>query len=98
MNFPFLIQIFSQKTVQTNGSGASQEEINEKEPNPNEDVLIKYVRVVANLAISEDVGEKLAKREDVLDILLKILGKIIFKFMKIFKVIGPIKSILIQII
>jgi hypothetical protein len=45
------------------------------EPNPNEDVMIKLIRVVANLAINEDAGYTLSNRQDLLDILLKILGK-----------------------
>jgi hypothetical protein len=45
------------------------------EPNPNEDVMIKLIRVVANLAINENAGYTLSNRQDLLDILLKILGK-----------------------
>lgn len=50
------------------------EDINENEPNPNEDVLIKFIRVIANLAINEEAGDRLASRQDLLDVLLKILG------------------------
>jgi len=35
--------------------------------------MIKLIRVLANLAISEDVGYKLANKHDLIDMLLKIL-------------------------
>ncbi|CAF1030134.1 unnamed protein product, partial [Brachionus calyciflorus] len=60
-----------QQSVQN--SNNNSEELNENEPNSNEDVLIKYVRVIANLAITEEVGGVLASRPDVLEILLNIL-------------------------
>ena len=53
---------------------ASQEE-EETEPTDNEDVMIKLIRVIANLAISEQVGLQLSERLDLIDIILKILGK-----------------------
>jgi uncharacterized protein YbgA (DUF1722 family) len=36
--------------------------------------MIKIIRVIANLSINEQIGNELAKREDCLNILLKILG------------------------
>ena len=48
--------------------------INENEPNSNEDVMIKLIRVVANLAINDNAGYLLSNRPDLLEILLKILG------------------------
>lgn len=48
-------------------------EINEREPTENEDVMIKIIRVIANLSINEQIGNELSKREDCLNILLKIL-------------------------
>ncbi len=53
----------------------SVEDLNENEPNPNEDVMIKLIRVIANLAINEDAGLVIANRNDLFEILLKILGK-----------------------
>jgi hypothetical protein len=49
-------------------------DIDENEPNPNEDVMIKIVRVIANLAINEKAGYLLANKQDLFDVLLKILG------------------------
>ena len=49
-------------------------DIDENEPNSNEDVMIKIVRVIANLAINEKAGCLLANKQDLFDILLKILG------------------------
>ncbi len=50
------------------------DESSENEPNPNEDVLIKFIRVLANLAINEKAGSDIANRSDLLEILLRILG------------------------
>jgi armadillo repeat-containing protein 2 len=52
------------------------EEINEIEPSPIEDILIKLVRVIANLAINEKAGTMIAQRNDLMQVLLNILGKI----------------------
>lgn len=52
----------------------SEVESNEREPTENEDVMIKLIRVIANLSINEQIGFELAKREDGLNIMLKILG------------------------
>ncbi len=49
-------------------------ELHEREPTENEDVMIKLIRVIANLSINEQIGYEISKREDCLDILLKILG------------------------
>jgi hypothetical protein len=49
-------------------------DIDENEPNPNEDVMIKIIRVIANLAINEKAGHLLANKQDLFDVLLKILG------------------------
>lgn len=46
---------------------------NESEPNLNEDVLIKFMRVIANIAINEQAGLIIANRSDLFVILLKIL-------------------------
>lgn len=51
------------------------ENLNENEPSLYEDVLIKFVRVIANVAINEEAGTTLANRPDLFEILLKILGK-----------------------
>ena len=65
----------------------SVEDLNENEPNPNEDVMIKLIRVIANLAINEDAGLVIANRNDLFEILLKILGKLfIFIFLFHFKI------------
>lgn len=50
-----------------------EENLNESEPSLNEDVLIKFVRVIANVAINENAGAILANRPDLFEILLKIL-------------------------
>lgn len=50
--------------------------MNENEPSPNEDVMIKLIRVVANLAINEEAGFEIANRTDLFDLLLRILGNI----------------------
>ena len=39
-------------------SNTELENINENEPTPNEDVMIKVIRFIANLAINEDAGKK----------------------------------------
>jgi len=65
----------------------SVEDLNENEPNPNEDVMIKLIRVIANLAINEDAGLVIANRNDLFEILLKILGELfIFIFLFHFKI------------
>ncbi len=46
---------------------------NEADFNETEDVLIKLIRVIANLAINEKIGADISSREDCLDILFKIL-------------------------
>lgn len=38
--------------------------------------MIKFIRVIANLAINENAGEQLANRQDLLDTILKILGNL----------------------
>ena len=49
--------------------------------------MIKLIRVIANLAINEDAGLVIANRNDLFDILLKILGKLfIFLFLFSFKI------------
>ena len=48
------------------------------EPNECEDVLIKLIRVLANLALNETIGTSLASRQDLLDQLLVILDSTIF--------------------
>lgn len=57
-----------------NETGQNTNNNNNGEPNPNEDVMIKLIRVVANLAINENAGYTLSNRQDLLDILLRILG------------------------
>ncbi len=47
--------------------------VEENEPNTYEDVLIKFMRVIANVAINENAGATIANRPDLLEILLKIL-------------------------
>ncbi len=63
-----------QSTDSFNKNLQAEAEINEREPTENEDVMIKIIRVIANLSINEQIGNELAKREDCLNILLKILG------------------------
>ena len=61
--------------------------MSELEPNPNEDVLIKLIRVLANLAINEIAGAEIANRADLFEILIKILGifkDYLIKFLKSF--------------
>lgn len=45
----------------------------ESEPTSCEDVLIKFMRVIANIAINESAGALIANRADLLEILLRIL-------------------------
>jgi hypothetical protein len=59
-------------------SNTELENINENEPTPNEDVMIKVIRFLANLAINEDAGVELANTKDLIDVLISILG--IFTF------------------
>lgn len=55
-------------------SETTEAELNEREPSENEDVMIKVIRVIANLSINEKIGLDISLRGDCLDILLKILG------------------------
>lgn len=43
------------------------------EVNESEDVVIKLIRVVANLALNEQVGSMLANRSDIVELLIEIL-------------------------
>lgn len=66
----------NKKNSQTLSNTANHlNEMSEYQPSPNEDVMIKLVRVLANLAINEQAGTLLATRADLFEILLKILGK-----------------------
>ncbi len=65
----------SSKQANNANKSSSLNDIDEHEPNPNEDVMIKLIRVIANLAINEQAGVLLANKQDLFDVLLKILGK-----------------------
>jgi hypothetical protein len=70
------------KNNTSNSSNLNEIDENE-EPNPNEDVMIKLIRVVANLAINEHAGGLLATKPELFDVLLKILGKLKLQYVKI---------------
>ena len=40
-----------------------------------EDILIKIVRVIANLSLTEDVGEVIAESDKCIDLLMQTLGE-----------------------
>ena len=42
-----------------------------------EDVLVKVIRIIANISIAEDIGMDIASREDCLELLLNILGQLL---------------------
>ncbi len=65
-------------------SNTELENINENEPTPNEDVLIKVIRFIANLAINEDAGVELANTKDLIDVLLSILGNFLLNISSFF--------------
>lgn len=48
---------------------------NVKHPSEAEDVLIKLVRVIANLSINPSVGASLATNHRIVGLLIKVLGK-----------------------
>lgn len=58
--------------TEVNGASA----VNDQEAgssNESEDVVIKLIRVVANLALNEQVGTALANRSDIVELLIEIL-------------------------
>ncbi|XP_020605577.1 armadillo repeat-containing protein 2-like [Orbicella faveolata] len=61
--------------VLKNGPLSEEKQVNgeKKGPNKNEDVLIKAIRVVANLSISPEAGAGLAANEALVDLLIQIL-------------------------
>ena len=46
-----------------------------KQDNTTEDVLIKLIRVVANLSINPDIGPLIAANETCVDLLMQVLGE-----------------------
>ena len=60
---------------------ASQESDSAKdEVNKVEDVLIKVIRVLANLSISEDVGKAIAASDQLMSDLMSVVGKMAERF------------------
>lgn len=61
--------------VLRNGSSHEEKRVNgeTKGPNRNEDVLIKGIRVIANLSINEEAGAGIAANEPLIDLLIQIL-------------------------
>lgn len=49
----------------------------ERNLNPNEDAVIKIIRVFANLSINEKIGNDISSREDFLELILRILGRLL---------------------
>ena len=47
----------------------------ESEVNKVEDVLIKVMRVLANLSINEDVGPAIADNPDFINLLISVIGE-----------------------
>lgn len=58
-----------------NGPVTEEKQLNgeNKGPNRNEDVLIKAIRVIANLSINEEAGAGIAASEPLVDLLIQIL-------------------------
>lgn len=40
-----------------------------------EDVVVKTVRVIANASISQDIGERIARSDECIELLLQVLGE-----------------------
>ncbi|XP_067050151.1 armadillo repeat-containing protein 2-like [Acropora muricata] len=61
--------------VLKNGSSGGERQVNgeNKGPNKNEEVLIKGIRVIANLSINEEAGAGIAANEPLVDLLIQIL-------------------------
>ncbi|BFZ09273.1 hypothetical protein BsWGS_12312 [Bradybaena similaris] len=55
--------------------GKCEEGDKETEPNKVEDVLIKAMRVLANLSINEDVGQAVAAKSDITNLLLSVIDQ-----------------------
>ncbi|XP_015772193.1 PREDICTED: armadillo repeat-containing protein 2-like [Acropora digitifera] len=58
-----------------NGPSGGERQVNgeNKGPNKNEEVLIKGIRVIANLSINEEAGAGIAANEPLVDLLIQIL-------------------------
>ena len=74
----YINQPSSSSSAKNETSPANSSSLIACEPNECEDVLIKLIRVLANLALNETIGTSLASRQDLLDQLLIILDSATF--------------------
>jgi hypothetical protein len=59
----------------SDGASSAQIESSNRAQKKVEDVLIKTVRIVANVSISEDIGRQVACSDSIINLLMQILGE-----------------------
>lgn len=80
-----LLIIISLQSIQNQGKETKKEVAEDGSTvNKTEDVLIKVIRVIANLSINENVGPVICSNYQCVDFLLKVLGTYGISFVSCF--------------
>ena len=71
----YFVQVLREQQHEPNSNQNSSSGESSPSIDKTEDVLIKLIRIIANLSINQDIGPLIAANETCVDLLMQVLGK-----------------------